>query len=131
MGVRPHSLETNEGELISISIAVQAQDLESLLEALAALDFPINPGIYHDAAVVTRFADGREESEATTLVEFPGYSGWADAVRGALVTRGFDAGCIHVTGMLDDIQSEGHSVAVPAGAGFVSRYRVRRAGFAR
>lgn len=130
MGV-PHSLETSEGELISISIAVQPQDLESLLEALAALDFPINPGIYHDAAVVTRFADGREESQATTLVEFPGYSGWVEAVRNTLVTRGFDAGCLQVTGMLDDIQSEGHTVAAQAGGASVSRYRVRRAGIAR
>jgi hypothetical protein len=127
MGVRPQFLETSEGELISISIAVQPRDLESLLDALAILDFPINPGIYHDAAVVTRFADGREEVEATTLVEFPAYPGWVEAVRGTVAGRGFDPGCIQVTDMLEDIQGERHAEAVPAGAGYVSRYRVRRA----
>jgi hypothetical protein len=130
MGVRPQCLETSEGELISISIAVQPRDLESLLDALALLDFPINPGIYHDAAVVTRFADGREEIDATTLVDFPAYPGWVEAVRGALVARGFDAGCMQVTDMLEDIQGEPQPPTVPAGVASVTRYRVRRSGAA-
>ena len=131
MGVRPQCLETSDGELISISIAVQPQDLESLLDALAVLDFPINPGIYHEAAVVTRFADGHEETEATTLVEFPAYPGWVEAVRAALTARDFAAGCIQVKDMLEDIQGEPHPETVPPGAGYVSRYRVRRLGAAR
>ena len=126
MGVRPQCLETSEGELISISIAVQPKDLESLLDALAVLDFPINPGIYHDAAVVTRFADGREETEATTLVEFPAYPGWVAAVRATVAARGFAPDCIQVTDMLEDIQGEPHRQAGPAGTGYAARYRVRR-----
>lgn len=127
MGVRPQCLETSEGELISISIAVQPKDLESLLDALAVLDFPINPGIYHDAALVTHYADGQEKTEAITLVDFPAYPGWVAAVRGAVAARGFDPECIQVTDMLEDIQGERHSETVPEGAGYVSRYRVRRA----
>jgi hypothetical protein len=128
MGVRPQCLETSEGELISISIAVQPRDLESLLDALALLDFPINPGIYHDAAIVTRFADGREEVEATTLVEFPAYPGWLEAVRRAVTARGFEAGCIQVTDMLEDLQTEDHPQSVTLGIDSISRYRVRRSG---
>lgn len=131
MSVRPQFLETSEGELISISIAVQPKDLESLLDALAVLDFPINPGIYHDAALVTRYADGQEKTEAITLVDFPAYPAWVDAVRGTVAARGFDPECIQVTDMLEDIQGERHLEAVPVGAGYVSRYRVRRATAAR
>ena len=126
MGVRPQCLETSEGELISISIAVQPRDLESLLDALAVLEFPINPGIFHDAAVITRFADGHEETQSTTLVEFPAYPGWVASVRDALRARGFDPDSIQVTDMLEEIQSEHHAEKIPAGAGFVARYRVRR-----
>ena len=39
-----------EGVLVSVSIHVDPRHLESLLEALAHLQFPINPQIYHDAA---------------------------------------------------------------------------------
>jgi len=131
MGVRPQCLETSEGELISISIAVQPRDLESLLDALAILDFPINPGIYHDGALVTRYADGREETESITLVDFPAYPGWVDAVRRTVTARGFEPECMQVTYMLEDIQDERHSELAPAGAGYVSRYRVRRSTAAR
>ena len=70
MSVRPDSLATSEGTLISISISVQPSRLESLLEVLAGVSFPVNPQIYHDAALVSRFPDGTEQSESTTLVEF-------------------------------------------------------------
>jgi len=55
MSVRPDSLATSEGTLISISISVQSSCLESVLEALAGVSFPVNPQIYHDAAVISRF----------------------------------------------------------------------------
>ena len=131
MSVRPECLATSDGALISISIAVHPRDLESLLDALAALDYPVNPGIFHDAAVVTRFADGHEVSEATTLVEFPAYSGWVEDVRRTLASRGFDPACMQTTAMLEEIQSETHAETIPDGAAYVSRYRVRRAGAAR
>ena len=46
------ALRGSDGELVSVSVTVEPRDLEDLLEALAALDFPVNPQIYHDAAVV-------------------------------------------------------------------------------
>src|SRR5664279_6422817 len=61
------SLSTAEGALVSVSIHVEPHCLESLLEALALVSFPINPQIYHEAALVYRFADGREETESVTL----------------------------------------------------------------
>src|SRR5689334_23367802 len=100
MSVRPGSaarsgsLATGEGTLVSISISVTPSRLEALLEALARVSFPVNPQIYHDAAVILRFPDGREECESTTLVEFPGYSGRVDEVRQAIAGSGFDPACI-------------------------------------
>lgn len=91
MSVRPESLETNEGELVSLSITVEPSTLESLLEALAGVCFPINPQIYHGGAA--------------TLVEFPAYAGRVDEVRSAIAAYGFDPASIGVTGMLDEIQS--------------------------
>jgi hypothetical protein len=66
-----------EGELISLSIATEPRLLEDLLEALASLDFPVNPQLYHHAAEVR--------------VEFPAYSLQIDRVREALHREGFDS----------------------------------------
>jgi hypothetical protein len=85
----------SEGELVSVSISVDPRELESLLDALAHADFPINPQIYH--------ADGHS-SDAKTIVEFPAYSGGLPQVRAALGAGGFDAGAIRVRGMLEEIQ---------------------------
>ncbi len=57
-----------EGELVSLRISVEPRLLEDLLEALARLDFPVNPQLYHQPAHVT--------------VEFPAYSARVDEVRG-------------------------------------------------
>jgi hypothetical protein len=120
------SLLTAEGALVSVSIHVEPPYLESLLEALALVSFPINPQIYHDAALVYRYADGREESESITLVEFPAYEGRLDEVRRTLQAYGFPPDCIHTVGMLDEIQSELQREPAPDGASYVSRYRVKR-----
>ena len=120
------SLSTAEGTLVSISIHVEPHCLESLLEALAQVSFPINPQIYHDAAMVYRYADGREETESITLVEFPAYAGRLDEVRRGLEAYRFDAECVRVTAMLDEIHSEPQFEAAPAGAPYVSRYRLKR-----
>jgi hypothetical protein len=64
-----------EGELISLSIATDPKLLEDLLEALASLDFPVNPQLYHRPSEV--------------LVEFPAYSRQIEQVRAALVGQGF------------------------------------------
>jgi hypothetical protein len=72
-----------EGELISLSIAIEPKFLEDLLDALAALDFPVNPQLYHRPAQV--------------LVEFPAYSSQVEQVRGQLLRQGFDGGGIQVS----------------------------------
>jgi len=71
-----------EGELISLSIATEPKLLEELLEALASLDFPVNPQLYHRAAEVR--------------VEFPAYSQQVEQVRETLLREGFDAGNLTV-----------------------------------
>jgi hypothetical protein len=72
-----------EGELISLSIATEPKLLEDLLEALASLNFPVNPQLYHRPAQVR--------------VEFPAYSSQVQQVREALVRQGFDASGIQVS----------------------------------
>jgi hypothetical protein len=118
-------LSTPEGQLLSVSIRVDASSLESLLEALARVEFPINPQIYHDAAVVYRYPSGREEAEAATLVEFPAYECHLPEVKSTLEANGFEPGCVQVVPMLDEIQSGYRSEPVPPGADYVSRYRVK------
>jgi len=120
------SLSTAEGALVSVSIHAEPHCLESLLEALAQVSFPINPQIYHDAALVCRYADGREQTLPITLVEFPAYENRLDEVRLALQSYGFPPDCIHTVGMLDDIQSDLQREPAPDGAPYVSRYRVKR-----
>ena len=123
------SLSTAEGTLVSISIHVEAHCLESLLDSLAQMSFPINPQIYHDAAMIYRFADGHEETESITLVEFPAYAGRIEEVRRGLEAYSFDARCMRVTGMLDEIQSGLQPESAPEGAPYVSRYRIKRRAF--
>ena len=120
------SLSSSEGALVSVSISVDPHYLEALLEALARTSFPINPQIYHDAAIVYRYADDREETESTTLVEFPAYAQRLDEVRGALRANGFDPACMEVTGMLEEIQSEAQTEPAPPGSAWLSRYRLKR-----
>ncbi len=71
-----------EGELVSLSISVEPRLLEDLLEALARLDFPVNPQLYHRPAHVT--------------VEFPAYSTRVDEVRNALRRHGFATSSLRV-----------------------------------
>jgi len=120
------ALSGREGALVSVSISVDPRYLESLLEALAHVSFPINPQIYHDAALVYRYADGREQTVPITLVEFPAYENRLDDVHRAVQAYGFPPDCIHTVGMLDDIQSDLQREPAPEGAPYVSRYRVKR-----
>ena len=103
------------------------------MEALAEIPFPINPQIYHDALMVYRFADGREETEPTTLVEFPAYAEQIPEVQKALSAYDFDPTTVQVTTMLDEIHSAADPEPAPKGSAYVSRYRVkhRLAGAAR
>jgi hypothetical protein len=84
----------SEGELYSVSISVDPRHLEALLEALAHLDFPINPQIYH--------ADGHTP-QATTTVVFPAYAGRLPQVRSAAAA--VSGAEVSVRGMLEEIQS--------------------------
>jgi len=76
-----------EGELVSLRVVVEPRLLEDLLEALARLDFPVNPQLYHQLAQVT--------------VEFPAYSARVDEVREALTRHGFSPASLEVAGGLE------------------------------
>ena len=128
------ALSGTEGDLISISINVDPRYLESLLETLAQVSFPVNPQIYHDAAIVYLYPDGREETEAATLVEFPAYGSQLEEVSAALHSRGFDPASLQVTSMLEEImpeeiQPENRFAVLPADANpdanYVARHRVK------
>ncbi len=82
----------SEGELVSVSISVDPRELEALLEALAQVDFPVNPQIYH--------AEGQSPGACTT-VEFPAYMGCLPQVQTALESAGQDSAAIRVRGMLE------------------------------
>ena len=84
----------SEGELYSVSICVDPRHLELLLEALAQVDFPINPQIYHP--------DGHPPNARTTVV-FPAYAGRLPQVRSAVA--GVSDAAVSVRGMLEEIQS--------------------------
>jgi hypothetical protein len=118
-------LSGSKGALVSVSINVDPRHLESLLEALAQVSFPVNPQIYHDALMVYRYADEREEIETTTLVEFPAYAGQMDEVQRAIESYRFDRATVQVTTMLDEIQAASQPERPPEGAPYVSRYRVK------
>jgi len=119
------SLVGSEGELVSVSIAVEPRLLEQLLESLAELPFPVNPQIYHDASVARLYADGRRELEPATIVEFPAYAARVAQIRGALAASGFDPESAWAKNMLEQIHSECESGPAPSGAPYseVLRYR--------
>ena len=98
-------LSSTEGVLVSISIRVEPQDLEALLEALAGVAFPINPQIYHEAEILLLRPNGRTEPALTTMVEFPAYAGRLDDVYRALETHGFHRDSVLITSMLDELRA--------------------------
>jgi len=117
------ALSGSDGTLVSISIDVDPRYLESLLVALARVSFPVNPQIYHDAALVYVFADGHEESDAATLVEFPAYAGQLQEVREAISAYRFDPASVCVTSMLAELHARQAEEPAPPGAPYVARYR--------
>jgi hypothetical protein len=76
-----------EGELVLLRVAVEPRLLEDLLEALAGLDFPVNPQLYHRPAHVT--------------VEFPAYSARVEEVRQTLQRHGFNAASLEIASGLE------------------------------
>ena len=87
-------LSGSEGELISVSISVDPRHLEALLEALAQVDFPINPQIYH--------AEGHAPQDRAIVV-FPAYARRLPQVRDAVA--GLSGVAVSEKGMLEEIQS--------------------------
>lgn len=85
------TLSGDEGELVSVSVEVEARNLESLLEALASVSFPVNPQIYHDVV---------------TAVEFPAYAQQVEEVREALAAFGFDPSQVRILDMLSRVRAE-------------------------
>jgi hypothetical protein len=102
---------------------VEAPRLEELLDALAQLEFPINPQIYHNAALICRYPD-HEEIEPTTLVEFPAYENGLPEIHRILEVYGFPPGSVQATAMLEDMHSDNSPEAPPAN--LPSKFRVRR-----
>jgi len=84
-----------EGALVSVSISVEPPRLEALLDALAHLDFPINPQICHDAGPATH---------PVTMVGFPAYEKRLPEIRSLLENCGFPAKSVLATSMLDSIR---------------------------
>ena len=78
-------LSGQEGELVSVSVEVDPRSLESLLEVLSRVTFPINPQIYHGPV---------------TTVEFPAYDARLDEVRHTIQAAGFDPASVHSVSML-------------------------------
>jgi len=84
----------SEGELVSVSISVAPRHLEPLLEALAHVDFPINPQIYH--------ADINAPA-SRTVVEFPAYANRLPHVQAAVDS--VSGATVSAKGMLAEIHS--------------------------
>jgi len=84
----------SEGELVSVSISVAPRYLEPLLEALAHVDFPINPQIYH--------ADINAPA-SRTVVEFPAYANRLPHVQAAVDS--VSGATVSAKGMLAEIHS--------------------------
>ena len=115
------ALSGREGELLSVSVDVAARDLEDLLEALALLDFPVNPQIFHDAAMVYVLADGSRSETPTTLVEFPAYGSSVKQIRDVLAACGF-GDHLHITSMLEEMHAESCKESAPPGSAYQYRW---------
>ncbi|MDP8980948.1 MAG: hypothetical protein M3O35_10185 [Acidobacteriota bacterium] len=83
------SLLGREGELVSVRISVEPKVLEDLLEALAGLDFPVNPQLHHKPALVT--------------VEFPAWTARLEEVRAVLRDHGFNPTALESTAVLTPV----------------------------
>lgn len=120
-------LAGSEGSLLMlVSVEVEPRRLEALLETLARLDFPVNPEIYHDAAVVSVREDGTRTTRPATLVEFPAYQPQLEHVRGALRMNGFDPERAVALPMLSALRAGEVSEVAPSSPGCVGSFRVRR-----
>jgi len=89
-----NSLTGANGELLSVRIEVPWRQLEELLEALAAVSFPVNPQLGHGSP--------------TTTVEFPAYSGQLQEVREALKRLGLNVLRVEIHRLWPELASGAH-----------------------
>ena len=94
----PPGLHGTEGELVSVHIRVEPKLLEELLEALAAVPFPVNPEIDHHATILRH-----GQARRVALVAFPAYAGRLEDVRRTLRLHGFED-AVEVVSMIAEIQ---------------------------
>jgi hypothetical protein len=87
MSVRLNSLDV-------VRITVDPRHLETLLEALGGLPFPVNPSISHHTG-----------PKPDAVVEFPAYEDTLAEVRARLMKAGFAGDCLEIRGILDRITS--------------------------
>ncbi|MEZ5353603.1 MAG: hypothetical protein R2762_13275 [Bryobacteraceae bacterium] len=105
-----------DGRLVTVRVSVEASLLEDLLEALAELDFPINPQIHH----LAREQQTREHQLgldvglqgarpvgacAVSVVEFPAYERWLPLLRARLGQGGLPHNLVEVTDFVLDASS--------------------------
>jgi hypothetical protein len=121
------SLAGTEGALVSVSVSVDPPRLEELLDALAQLEFPINPQIYHEASLIYGYPDNHEEEQPTTLVEFPAYESHLPEIERILAFYGFPPGSVHATAMLEELHSESLFEEAPPGSPYCFRIRRKHA----
>lgn len=110
------SLSGADGELVNIRICVEPRLLESLLEALARVSFPINPRIYHQAGIGRVYPDGAEDFVSATMVEFPAFTNRLEEVREVLHTGNLPPEAMRVRSMIEEIHSDADSEAAPESA---------------
>jgi hypothetical protein len=98
MGV-PQDLHSDQGDLFSLRVTVEAHLLEELLETLAAASFPINPEIQHHAEI---------ERDGKTLpavhVEFPAWQSQISTLRDLLAMASVPA-VLAVTRMIEELRA--------------------------
>jgi len=115
-----HSLRGSQGELISIAVCVEPHRLEGVLDALAGASFPINPEIFHKAALRYQYGNGREELEPTTLVAFPAYAGQLGEVEAILERCELPRRYLFVKTLLEDLHGEAERYPGSAGAPYAA-----------
>jgi hypothetical protein len=85
MNDRVYASDTLEN-LVVARVLVEPRHLEELLEALAGLEFPVNPELQHRTGAV--------------IVEFPAYAEHVEEIRNTIRRLGFDAHSLDVFGVL-------------------------------
>jgi hypothetical protein len=92
-------LHSDQGDLFSLRVTVEAYLLEDLLETLASAPFPINPEILHHAEIVR----GNQTIPAVH-VDFPAWQSQISAIRDLLTQAHFPVE-LSVTRMLEEIRA--------------------------